>query len=102
MPPSAGGSPDGPALEMRLSVPAEGSLRAIAGELAARIAEYLGAASPDAQSLGASVEGLASRVVNGREPEEHITFEFQQVQGELVIKARCNDKASEVRHPLPA
>ena len=86
---------------MRLSVPADGSFRGIASELAARIAEYLGAASPDAQSLGASVEGLASRVVNGSAPEEHITFEFLQVQGALVIRARCNDQASEVRHPLP-
>ncbi|MGH9371483.1 MAG: hypothetical protein ACRD15_08135 [Vicinamibacterales bacterium] len=102
-----GGTPDSsldsPALEMRLSVPAEGGLRGIASELATRIAEHLGSKSPDAQSLGAMVDGLASRLGNGgAHAERDITFEFRQVDGELVIEARCNDEASEVRHPLPA
>ena len=67
---TAGKSPESPALEMRLSLPAdEGAWRAIAGELAARIAEYLGAKAPDAQLLGRSVEGLIGRFgseVSGR------------------------------------
>ena len=89
------------ALEMRLSVPARGDLRTIANELAARIAEYLGAASPE--SLSASVEQLASGVIDqSRSADPHITFEFRQGQGELIVVARCDGQASEVRHPLPA
>ena len=101
MPDQPGTSADRRALDLRLRVPADGELRGIAGELAAKIAEHLGAGSPDAQDLGARVAGLASKLANGGGHAD-ITFEFQQVQGELVIKARCNDKASEVRHPLPA
>ena len=101
--PDTAGPPGGPGLEMRLSVPAGGRLRTIACELATKIAEHLGANAPDAQSLGTTVEGLAARLVNGREHNDRdITFEFRQVEGQLVIEARCDDRASEVRHPLPA
>ena len=102
MPGAADHTPDGRALQMRLSVPAEGGLRGIASELARRIAEHLGTAPPDAQSLGNKVEGLASKLGNGGgHQEQDITFEFRQVEGELVIEARCNDEASEVRLQLP-
>ena len=95
---SAGGKP---ALRMRLWVPAEGGLRDIAGDLAAKVAEYLGTAAPDARSLVASVESLASRVANGGGSHD-ITFEFRQDGGELVIEARGGRETIEVRHPLPA
>jgi hypothetical protein len=94
--------PESRALEMRLSVPAEGGLRGIASELATKIAEYLGTGSPDAQSIGAMVDGLASRLGNGGKGAQDITFNFRQVDGDLVIEARCDGEASEVRHPLPA
>jgi hypothetical protein len=101
MPETAGNNTENRALEMRLSVPAEGDLRSIASELAAKIAEHLGAKSRDAQSLGAKVDGLASRLgTDGRQPD--ITFEFRQVNGELIIEARCDGQASEVRHQLTA
>jgi hypothetical protein len=100
MPEAAGHHPPSHALEMSLSVPAKGGLRGIASELATKIAEHLGAASPDAQSIGAMVDGLASRLGNGGGHED-ITFEFRLVERELVIEARCNGEASELRHPLP-
>jgi len=86
---------------MRLSVPAEGGLRRIASELATKVAQHLGTNAPDAQSLGATVEKLASRLGTDGGHQD-ITFEFRQVAGELIIEARCNGQASEVRHPLPA
>lgn len=87
---------------MRLSVPAGEGLRAIACELATKIAEYLGSDAPEARSLGTAVERLAARLVNGREHQDRdIVFDFRRVDGELVIEARCEDRASEVRHPLP-
>ena len=91
------------ALDVRLSVPAEGDLRNIAGELAARIAEHLGVKSPDAASLSATISGLASRLGSGGgQPAQDITFEFRQVDRELIIEARCAGQASEVRLPLTA
>ena len=87
---------------MRLWVPAEGELRAIASELATRIAEHLGTSGPGAQSIGSTVEKLAAQVGHGGQQGGSIRFEFRQVGGELVIEARCDGQASEVRHPLPA
>ena len=86
---------------MHLSVPAEGGLRDIAGELAARIAEHLGAS--DAESLGARVEGLAASLSRDAGCRERvITFEFREQDGELVVAGSCNGEASEVRHQLGA
>jgi hypothetical protein len=103
MPDQTGNSADPRALDLRLCVPAEGDLRRIAGELAAKIAEQLGAGSPDAQRLAEQVSGLASKLANGGGLSgQEITFEFRQVNGELVVQARCNGEASEVRQPLPA
>jgi hypothetical protein len=89
-------APDTPALEMRLSAPSEGDLAGIAGELAAKVAEFLGG---EAGSISAMLEALSSRVAAAG---EDITFEFRQVNGELIIEARCNGRTSEVRHPLSA
>ena len=91
----------GRTLEMFLSVPAEGRLRRIASDLATRIAEHLGSDASTAESLAGAVEGLASRVGAGA-PQGEIAFEFRQLPGALVIEARCDGEASEVRHPLPA
>jgi hypothetical protein len=81
---------------MRLSVPSEGTLGAVAGELAAKVAEFLGG---EAGSIGASLEQLTSRVAAAG---EDITYEFREINRELVIQARCNGRSSEARHPLPA
>ena len=100
MPDQTGNSAAPRALDLRLWVPAEGELRGIAGELAAKIAEHLGAA--DAKDVGARVAGLASELANGGGHGGHdITFAFRQVDGELVVEARCNGNASELRQPLP-
>ena len=99
MPGSAAKAQNAPALVMRLSVPAEGGLRAVAAELASRIAEHLGIRTADAESAGASVDGLADRVARGG---SDITFEFREIGRELVIEARCNGQSSEVRHRLPS
>jgi hypothetical protein len=100
MPETTGAGPTTQALDVRLSVPAEGELRDIAAELAAKIAEHLGVKAADAASLSATVSGLASRVAGGGQPD--ITFDFRQVDRELIIEARCAGQASEVRLPLTA
>ncbi len=92
---------DAGVLMLRLSVPAQGGLRAVATEVATRIAAYLGSALPDAEYAGAVLEELARRVAPGGS-EGDITFEFREVDRELLIKARCDGRSSEARHPLPA
>lgn len=88
-------------LVLRLSVPAAGDLRPVAGEIAAKVALYLGDRTSDAAAVGAALESVAARVApNGSDGD--ITFEFRQIAGELVIKARCGTRSSEVRCPLPA
>lgn len=88
-------------LVLRLSVPAQGGLRVVATELAARVAEYLGDKVLDAAAVSAALEGVASRVApNGSDAD--IEFDFRQVDGELLIEARCGARTSEVRCPLPA
>ena len=86
---------------LRLSVPAQGGLRAVATEVAMRLAAYLGSTEPDAESAGVTLEGLAERVAPlGSEGD--ILFEFSEVDRELLIRARCNGRSSEARYPLPA
>lgn len=93
---------ESPALSMDLSVPAVGGLRGIARDLATAVAQHLGAGAPEAQAIGAAVEGLASQLGNGGQADSAITFEFRQARGELVIEGRCSGQASEVRHSLPS
>jgi hypothetical protein len=83
-----------------LSVPAAGALRAIAADIAGKVAVYLDEAS-DTAGVCAALEGVAARVAPAG-GEAEITFEFRQVEGELLIEARCGSRASEVRCPLPA
>lgn len=92
---------DGRALVLRLSVPAAGGLRHVATDVATRIAAFLGSDPPDAESAGATLEGLAARVAPA-EGEDDIHFEFCEVEGELLIRARCRDRVSEARYSLPA
>ena len=101
MPETTGAGPTTQALDVRLSVPAEGDLRDIAAELAAKIAEHLGVKAADAAALSTAVSGLASRLASsGGQPD--ITFDFRQGDRELIIEARCAGQASEVRLPLTA
>ena len=65
MPEPTGQTDDGHAFDLRLSVPAEGDLREIAGLVAAKVAEHFGTAAADAQSLAAKVAGLAMQLRNG-------------------------------------
>jgi len=95
-----GNANDGQSLVLRLSVPSQGGLRAVATDVATRIAEYLGSNRPDAESAGVTLEGLAARVAPSGANGD-IQFEFREVDRELLIKARCDDRSMEVRYPLP-
>jgi hypothetical protein len=101
MPESTGKTEAGHTLDLLLSVPVEGDLREIAGELAGKIAEYLGAAAADAQSLAANVARLALQLRNGSPQAEDIVMGFRQVEGELVVEAHCAGEVSELRQEIP-
>ena len=94
-------STGGHALDLTLSVPAEGELRNLADELARKVAEHLGTRAADAQALAAKVAGLASRLVADGATGEEIEFVFRQVDGDLVVEARCAGKTSQVRQEIP-
>jgi type II secretory ATPase GspE/PulE/Tfp pilus assembly ATPase PilB-like protein len=88
---------------LRVSVPASGSFRSVATELATKVAEYLGSSEPDAESAGAVLDKLASHVApeDAEQKASDITFEFMRADGDLVIEARCDGRSSQARHPLP-
>jgi hypothetical protein len=86
---------------LRLNVPPTGELRALASEMAKKVAEYLGTSGPDAESLAGSLERAATGLPPGGD-EGQIEFVFRKVGGELLIEARAGGRTSEVRHSLPA
>jgi anti-sigma regulatory factor (Ser/Thr protein kinase) len=97
----AGNAAETHALLLRLSVPAQGGLRAVAAELATNVAAHLGSDLPDAKSVGARLEELANHVAPAGTQGE-ITFEFTELGRALLIRARCDGRSSEARCPLPA
>ncbi len=86
---------------LRLSVPAGGDLRPLATHVATRVAEYLGNRAPDGASVAAALDGVAALVAPAT-TDAQITFDFREVNGELLIEAHCGSRSSEVRCPLPA
>jgi hypothetical protein len=81
-----------------MSVPAQGDLRAIVPDVAAKIAEFLGQNAEPA-ALKAAIDSVARQVApTGADTE--ITFEFRQADADLVIEAHCGGRTSEVRCPL--
>jgi hypothetical protein len=93
-------TPDAPTMVLRLSVPSADEFRAIAAEVAPRIAEYVGTPPAEAKATGGTIHTLASAVA-GRDGDGDITFEFHRVDGELRIDAQCAGRTSRARHPLP-
>jgi len=86
---------------LRLSVPAADGFRAVAHDLAAKVAEYVGCAPSDTAKATAVIESLASAVATGADTPGDITFEFHQVGEELRIDARCGGRSSNATLPLP-
>jgi hypothetical protein len=87
---------------LRLSVPAGDGFRAVAVDLAVKVAEYVGCPQPEAPKVAALLESLAAAVAPNGNASADITFEFHQDGDDLRIEARCSDRSSEARHPLSA
>jgi hypothetical protein len=93
--------PGAPTLVLRLSVPGGAGFRAVAVDLAVKVAEYVGCQPSEATKVAALLESLAATVTPNGHAGADITFEFHQVEDALRIEARCSGNSSEVRHPLP-
>ena len=91
--------PGAPTMVLRLSVPAGGGFRAVAVDLAVKVAEYVRSRPPDASTVAALLESLAATVAPNGNASADITFEFHQDGDELRIEARCSDRSSEARYP---
>ena len=88
-------------LVLRFFVPASGELRAVAGDLAAKVAEQLGAnGEGQAATIAGTLDDLVRRV--NASGDDEVAFEFHKLERELKIEARSNGRASEARIPLPA
>ena len=86
---------------LRLSVPYGGALRVVASDIAARVVESLKDRAPAAGVVAAALDRVASSVAPSSADAE-ITFDFREVNGELLIEAHCGTRSSEVRCPLAA
>lgn len=80
---------------LRLSVPSAGGFRAVAVDLAAKVAEYVGCPPPETVKVTGLLESLAASVAPNGNASADITFEFHQVGEELRIEARCSDRSSD-------
>ena len=78
---------------LRLSVPAADGFRAVAQDLATKVAEYAGCAPDDIARATSVLEALASEVAPAGGAGD-ITFEFHQVGEELRIEARSGSRSS--------
>jgi hypothetical protein len=84
---------------LRLSVPVADGFRAVAHEVATKVAEYVGCAPDDTARATSVLESLAAEVTPGGAAGD-ITFEFHQVGEELRIDARCGARSSKATLPL--
>jgi hypothetical protein len=97
-------TPSGSAQEgvlLRLSVPAAGDFRAIASDLAVKVAESLGTSAPDAGGVVSALERAALEVA-ASDGDAQIEFVFRRAAGALLIEARSGGRVVEMRHALPA
>jgi hypothetical protein len=92
---------DAPTLVLRLSVPAGDEFRAVAADMAVKIAEHLGGRATDAALTAETIQALAADVAPPADEDSDITFEFHRVHDELRIEAQCAGRSSNARHPLP-
>ena len=87
-------------LVLRLSLPASGELRAIAAELASKMADQFGVRADGEGGLASAIEQLAGNVQPAADGQ--LALEFHKLDRELKIEARSGGRASEARIPLPA
>jgi hypothetical protein len=81
--------------DVRLTTPAADQYRALAGELAARFAEYSGSNAGAASQLRKAVERLAAAVTNGGPPGGSIDFEMTADDRAVTVRASCGTRSEQ-------
>ena len=91
---------DAPRADVRLTIPAAGPYRALAGELAARFAQYSGSNAGAASQLRKAVERLAAAVTNGGAPDASIDFDMTADDRLVTVRASSGSRSDEATCPL--
>jgi len=81
---------------LRLSIPSDVTFHAVARDVAARFAEYSGAASDVAAKLGEAVERIAAHMRG-----KNIEFAMESRGRQLTVRASSGSASEETSCPLP-
>jgi len=87
-------------VDLRLTIPAAPPYLAIGAELAARFAEYSGAAAGDATDFAQAVEAAIAPVARAQ-PDKPIDLEMSAQGRELVATAHAGSTTKRATCPLP-
>ena len=82
--------------DLRLSIPADAAFVPVAADVAARFAEYSGAAASVAAEFGKAVARLASGM-----PGRTIDFAMEPRAGVLTVRAQSGASSEQTSCPLP-
>jgi len=81
---------------VRLTIPADAPYPELAGELAAKFAEYAGAPAEAAKRLAAAVQALAMKMGNGRD----VTLTLEARDRQLHVTAAAGDRREHAKFSL--
>ena len=84
-----------PGSDVRLTIPAAGPFRAVAGELAAKFAQYVGSNAGAASELRRAVERLAATVTNGAAADASIDFDMSADDRVLTVRASSGSRSGQ-------
>lgn len=82
--------------DVRLTIPADAPYPEMAGEVAAKFAEFAGAPADAARRLAASVQALAMKLGNGHD----VTLTLEASDRQLRVTAAAGDRREHAEFPL--
>jgi hypothetical protein len=88
-------------VDLRLTIPAAAPFHAVAGELAAKFAEYSGAEAGAAAQLAKAVVALAA-TLGATAPDGSIAPVMEAREQEMVVVAATGARHEQATCPLPA
>jgi len=75
-------------VDLRLTIPAAAPYPELAGEVAAKFAQYVGASADGAERLAAQVRALAAKFPNGHE----VTFTIEAAGRQVRVTAAAGER----------
>ena len=83
-------------VDLRLTIPAAAPYPELAGEVAAKFAEYVGASTDGAERLAAHIRALAAKFPNGHE----VTFTIEASDRQMRVTAAAGERREHSTFPL--